>query len=247
MKSIITLVFLTFTISLFSQEIVTDRPDQTESAVSVPENSLQIEAGAVIERTNAGILINESMTFPGILFRYGMIENFEVRVSTSHKKITLKSLGEKEKFSGMSDIEIGGKYEVTDGAFKSAVLAHAVIPSGNKGFTADEYGFIGLVALSHDVTDNFSLGYNAGYSNYSGMDGNLIYSVAASFGLTEDLGCFLEYYGQYAQMEYDYHNMDAGFTYLIQDNLQLDFSFGSSLDIRSNFYSAGVSWRIDRN
>lgn len=36
---------LFFSTILFSQELVTDRPDQTESAVVVPKGGFQLEAG----------------------------------------------------------------------------------------------------------------------------------------------------------------------------------------------------------
>jgi hypothetical protein len=41
-------------------------------------------------------------------------------------------------------------------------------------------------------------------------------------------------------------NLDAGITYLVNPNLQLDFSFGTGINHTMNFISAGISWRTGR-
>jgi len=37
-------------------------------------------------------------------------------------------------------------------------------------------------------------------------------------------------------------SFDAGFTYLLRDNFQLDFSFGTGINYKMNYLSAGFSW-----
>ena len=47
-------------------------------------------------------------------------------------------------------------------------------------------------------------------------------------------------------IEFDEHasNFDAGFTYLIKDNFQLDFSFGTGINHAMNYLSIGCSLNI---
>jgi hypothetical protein len=53
-----------FISQLSAQELVTDRPDQTESAVTVPLNSLQIETGFVYESLKRIISILKIIQLP---------------------------------------------------------------------------------------------------------------------------------------------------------------------------------------
>ena len=46
---LIFIVLITFNSLIFSQSIITDRPDQTESSFSVEVGQLQIESGLLIE------------------------------------------------------------------------------------------------------------------------------------------------------------------------------------------------------
>lgn len=53
MKILISTLFLFFAVALQAQQqvpdLVTDRPDQTESAATVPKHFLQIETGFILE------------------------------------------------------------------------------------------------------------------------------------------------------------------------------------------------------
>jgi hypothetical protein len=74
-------------------DLVTDRPDQTESSVTVPHKSLQIETGFVFER-----FIHDDYTFDnyGIastLFRYGLLKNMELRLASNYQYSELKTTG----------------------------------------------------------------------------------------------------------------------------------------------------------
>jgi hypothetical protein len=40
-------------------------------------------------------------------------------------------------------------------------------------------------------------------------------------------------------------NFDAGLTYLVKDNVQLDFSFGTGLTHKMNYISLGCCWKIE--
>ena len=48
--------------------------------------------------------------------------------------------------------------------------------------------------------------------------------------------------------EFDIHeaNFDAGLTYLIQDNFQLDASFGTGINHNMNYFSVGASINISK-
>lgn len=59
-------------------ELVTDRPDQTESSTTVPYKSVQVEMGwEHSEEDDDGL---ETDTFPQTLLRYGLADNLELRL-----------------------------------------------------------------------------------------------------------------------------------------------------------------------
>ena len=75
-------------------------------------------------------------------------------------------------------------------------------------------------------------------------NGDLTYSFALGFGINEKASVYLEPYGDLTEFENHIANNDAGVTYLIKNNLQLDISFGTGIDYTMNYTSIGVSWNI---
>src|SRR5688572_15602552 len=61
-------------------ELVTDRPDQTESTATVPAGRVQIEAGATFISDEEESVEIELSQFPGTLVRIGLSERFELRL-----------------------------------------------------------------------------------------------------------------------------------------------------------------------
>ena len=104
-----------------------------------------------------------------------------------------------------------------------------------------------LFAFSHTLTDRIGIGYNLG-AEYDGTEAkaSMIYSFVIGVSPVDKLGLFFEVYGSsYKEFAPD-HRVDAGITYLVTDNLQLDFSGGVGLSKASpdNFISAGLSYRF---
>ena len=60
----------------YGQEIITDRPDFTESPVTVPVGSIQIETGAEYTRDNPA----SELSCPNALVRMGLFEKLECRI-----------------------------------------------------------------------------------------------------------------------------------------------------------------------
>jgi hypothetical protein len=81
----LTILFILFSSISFSQQIDTDRPDQTESSSIIPHKSFQIESGFLIEfdemNTSYGTTSN---TLPTTLFRYGLFDWLELRLVTEY-------------------------------------------------------------------------------------------------------------------------------------------------------------------
>ena len=244
MKNILLLISFTVSISqgLFSQ-IITDRPDQTESSSVVPNGSLQIESGFLVGFEGEQDNYSRQWLLPTTLFRYGVSDAFELRFLSQFE--TQKSGSTKSE--GISDLEIGTKIQLLQDENKNteiAFLSHLILPTGSSELSSDKYGTINKLSISHSLSEKVGLGYNIGY-NYFGIDkGDLTYSIAIGIGVNDKVGVYIEPYGDIVNFEDFILNFDAGFTYLPHENLQFDFSFGTGINQNMNYISLGASWLL---
>lgn len=237
---LITTLFVTFYGSLYAQ-IVTDRPDQTESSQTVPKWALQLESGFLIAYHDNNQQTTRQILLPTNLFRFGIADWIELRLLNQFEMLKISD----QQFEGISDLEIGTKIQLLKKKnlnTEIAFISHLVIPTGTKELTSDKYGTSNKLSISHMINKNIGIGYNAGY-NYFGMgNGDLTYSLSFGIGINEKVGIYAEPFGEFTNMDVFIVNFDAGFTYLANENLQFDFSFGTGLNQRMNYISIGCSW-----
>ena len=228
--------------SISAQEIITDRPDQTESSSTIPLKSLQIEAGVLFQRSN-GLQAN---AYPSILWRYGVTKKIELRLQTQFE--TNKSIKNTLKNSGISDLQIGTKIQLfkrENTNTEIAFLSHLIIPTAKSELTNDKLGTINKLSISHSITKKIGIGYNVGYDNLGTGSGNLTYSIALGASISDKIGFYIEPYGEFTEFKNHLASFDTGFTYLLKDNFQLDVSYGTGLNYNMNYFSTGFSWNIN--
>lgn len=224
-----------------SQEIATDRPDQTEGSSTVPSRSLQIESGILVKISESNSSKNQQILLPTNLFRLGLTKGIEVRLLSQFES----THGDFGRANGISDLEVGTKiqlYRKENIGFEAAFITHLVLPTGSSHLTNSSYASISKLSTSHVLTENLSLGYNFGYNYFGQHKGDATYSVALSFSVNDKVGVYIEPYGQLSGLNTWVSNADGGFTFLIQENMQFDFSFGTGLNHRMNYLSVGLSW-----
>ncbi len=227
----------------FSAQIITDRPDQTESSSTVGSGNLQIETGLLIGFEGDIQNSNRQVFAPTNLFRYGITENIEIRFLSQFE--TLKN--DIISVQGISDIEIGTKVQILKNENQNieiAFLSHLLIPSGTKELTNDKFGTINKLSISHEINRNVGIGYNLGYNNFGQGKGDLTYSLALGIGINDKVGIYIESYGELVEFDEYISNFDTGVTYLANENMQFDFSFGTGINKRMNYISLGFCWLI---
>lgn len=258
MNFIVIVCFFCFmlTSNIFSQtipDLITDRPDKTESATTVPQGTLQIESGFEYMSDNAadGVEIN-SLSIAGTLFRYGLFENIELRLGGSFllQKIKLNSISIED--GGLADLMLGAKYEFINDHHSIpdiALMLHFFLPVGTEVFKPAKTEPQVILSLAKAINESLDIGINLG-SQYSSEKDNLFYfySLAAGFGITEKFGSFIEIYSELLSGSSPLMMAGAGFTYLLLPNLQLDISGGNGLFNNSKvwYFGAGVSVRLPR-
>ncbi|MFT6717231.1 MAG: hypothetical protein ACJA0Q_001882 [Saprospiraceae bacterium] len=226
-----------------AQTIISDRPTKSVRSTVIPKSSLQVETGMSAGFTPGGGQAINRIIAPSSLFRFGVSEYFELRILTQFE--SFKSPFDLNRTSGMSDLQIGTKIRLLDKEgedTKVSWLTQIAVPTGSRGITTDLYVGINSLAISHVLSENMSLSYNLGYDFYLEKNGNLTYSVALVTAVNDKVSFFVEPYGQYTRLLTYEASFDAGLTYLIKENLQMDFSFGSGLNHKMNFLGVGFSW-----
>ena len=228
--------------------------------MSVAPGRFQLEGGYTFSRFD-----EEKVHSVGeLLLRVGAVDRLEFRLGLNSfvfRNEPADSVGLPPSairtVRGIEDLTLGLKVELVrpppgkPGVPQLAIVAGTTVPTGRAevGFEGAVPG--GILGAGWGITDWLAAGLNVGYAYAEDEEGRfdeLSGSVAFGFGLTRRLGAFAEWFGIFplSPDRDDSNNADAGFTYLLSPNLQLDARLGVGLDEpRPNFFvGAGAAWRI---
>lgn len=242
----------------WDEPLVTDRPDFTESSVTVGRGVTQLEMGYTFtSNDDDGIQVDED-SYPETLFRIGMFaEWFELRIGWNYLEEDVSGVGGDARNEGAEDLSIGCKIALTPQvccAPEMAVILAMTVPTGADVFSADEVLPSFVWAYSWELNDRLALGGNTGFSRELDEVTDESYlqisqSWALGISLTDCVGAYVEYFGLYpssADTERTQHFFDGGFTFLVNNNFQLDIRGGVGLNEAADdyFVGAGSSFRF---
>lgn len=246
--------------SLIAQEdtslgpLITDRPDATESPTAVPKGFLQVETGAFYESFEERNIKIENYTYNTTLVRYGLLNNLELRLGWDfvEGKTTLNGNRLDAVTSGFNPLLFGFKTTIVqeDGCFPEiGFLGHLYFPfSAGTDYKPETTGVDFRFSFAHTLSEASSLSYNLGaaWGNDS-SEANYEYTLAYGYGITEKLGAYVELYGDFPENSAANHLWDAGLTYLVSNNVQLDATVGASITKGQDILlSTGISFRIPK-
>lgn len=238
--------------------LVTDRPDHTESSITVPSGLVQIETGIAFEKFKFG-QYNIDLFKSGIsstLIRVGLTRRIELRLLGE----VAFELGEtpcnSDDFTGFIGTGLGTKIFIAEEKKwlpETAVILHVDLPMGDLDACYTE--FVSrkaepsiLLAMSKSISNRVGVGWNLGVADLENDDTEWIYSAAIGVELTEKIGTFVEIYGAAIHGQDPTLYFDAGFTVGFRPNLQWDLSFGWPLTGHATdfFLSTGLTLRLPR-
>ncbi len=258
-KYLLTIISLLFIHSAFAQDeyppIVTDRPDQTQSAVTVPLKTLQIESGFHFSWRDKEGVETKNLGFNSTLLRWGVLKRLEIRLGAAYAGFEQTDIKTEEttSLSGMAPLVIGIKWNVLEGDGPIPTLAFLTsvdIPAlASNDFNDGEVLQKILMSGSWVLSNTFSLGLNFGtIADWKNSDFTTMYSASLGIGIVKWLGAFVEYYGFAPAGEYSDQRINGGFTFPVRNNLQFDIYGGTGVSKNSPnaFAGFGFSWRIPR-
>ena len=247
-----TLVFLPIFAQQERPELITDRPDATEAPSVVVQGALQIESGALFTSFEDDVLQTNTTTYNTTLLRFGLLENLELRLGWNFVEQRNKLSTAQEEFiqSGLSPLLLGMKVNITQekGWLPTiGLIGHLFLPfTASDDFKPQNTSVDFRFAFDHTLSDSSSIAYNLGAQWEADTPGAAyIYTLAYGYSLTDSFGLYAELYGDIPENNSANHYWDAGLTYLVLPNLQLDATVGTSItEGQDVLVSAGFSYRI---
>jgi hypothetical protein len=234
-KYILLTVAFSFTIAAcFAQpeKIDTDRPDQTESAVTVPKKWLQFEMG-FSKQSDKYYQSDKELDFqhPTLLSKYGLTKCFELRLITTYSTYRDKTNNEiTYRKNGISDVQLGGKVNFFDEKGfrpKTSLIAHYDFSRLRSIYKDTTDGANFRFTMQHTLSEKMALGYNVGMEwGRFGEPPAYIYTFAPGIDISDKWYAYIELFGFIRKNEKPENSIDGGVAYYVTNNFKLDISSG---------------------
>lgn len=243
MKKILSIAVLLFFGFQFAQAqpYSPDRPGIGTGSFTLPENMVGLEAGV----SNSFTPLRDQVNVGQFLLRYGLSEPLELRMNFgSYSSGEQELIGGSRNIDGIQDMSVGVKYNVFNDPGKTNIsaLANVSLPVGSEEFTTDE--FVPLVAVLADFTlqSNWSVSSNLGYSlGLGNVEDFLLFTVTPGFSITDNLGGFIGYAGQFYGSSGTQHWVEGAITFNLNNIGQLDLNIGLETEGDAGFIGLGYA------
>jgi hypothetical protein len=258
LPTLIVLICVMLTGKLLGQQeppdIVTDRPDITESGVTVDPGIYQFEDGFIFENQSGSAegydMFENNYTLSTLLVRIGVVKKLELRIGGDYLYQTVKSNNVQVNNSGFTNLMIGAKYQFMSEDLNGAdfgLLLQFYLPAGNVSFRPENFEPEFIIAAGKSLTESLSISLNIGTHWDSAANIPVfLYSSSFGFNLSDSWDSFVEIFGEVSAHNSISGNFDFGFAFRPIKNLQIDVSAGNeSLSNFNNwFIGSGVSVRL---
>lgn len=205
-------------------DLVTDRPDQTESTATVPQGWVQTELGI-----GAADMSDEAATG---LVRIGLSERVELRLGL-------------DEADPSNDFSLGAKMRLA--AEQGAQPAVSVIVAATRRGAGSKLRPSFRFAFANALNDRLTLAYNAGIAwdeavGSGGLTSRLLWTASLGIAGTDDVGFFVEAFGDSALSASGApeNALDGGVTWKVRPNFQLDIFAGAGASDAAPDWFAGV-------
>ncbi len=230
----------------FAAEFSFDRPGAGIGTGITPVGQLAWEQGlptVSYQEQNIDGVKDKTLTLNGdMLLRTGLANGLELQLGwqgpvwQQHKRA-----GFKTETDGLGDVSIGLKkaIDLKDDRLSMAVLAEAIIATGNDEFTAHDDIYSLTSAVAYEFSDligtSITMRYEAQNSNWA-----VTAIPTIDYKIAGKLSGYSEFIYRKAESQDYQYGLGTGLVYAINDRAQLDASVGVDLDGDVRSYNGGL-------
>ncbi|MEQ1350705.1 transporter [Acinetobacter junii] len=230
----------------FAAEFSFDRPGAGIGTGITPVGQLAWEQGlptVSYQEQNIEGVKDKTLTLNGdMLLRTGLANGLELQLGwqgpvwQQHKRA-----GFKTETDGLGDVSIGLKkaIDLKDDRLSMAVLAEAIIATGNDEFTAHDDIYSLTSAVAYEFSDligtSITMRYEAQNSNWA-----VTAIPTIDYKIAGKLSGYSEFIYRKAESQDYQYGLGTGLVYTINDRAQLDASVGVDLDGDVRSYNGGL-------
>lgn len=236
----------------YAESIRTARPGQGIGAYTLGKNVLQVQSGLNLEKYENDVSDVSTNTWNTVI-RLGVFERFELSglVNLKHRLVEFDNYFYDSDWEekSLNQVAFGARYNIS----KNEEIIPAIGIQSRLTFLLpsdldprEESTLNNILVISNKITPNLSFMTNW-LLIVPGSEPQMrtAYVANLSYSFTDKLGTFVEIYGDLG--ESPNLNYDGGFSFLVNNDLQLDVSAGyqGTNLFPEYFIDFGVSWRID--
>ena len=224
-----------------ADEIVTDRPDVTNSSIVIPAGSLQIENGVNFSARDGDRAIDGTNT----RLRAGIANCLEFLVDTPTYFASIRS----PQNSGFSDVAPALKWQISPAPRKvdlSTVIGVA-LPTGSTSIAGPGAQFYLQFPWSWELRSGWGLsGMFTEFFRPSDAISKRVTETtfAIEKQVTERASLFVEYVGDYPESGSPAQLLNSGGLYRLSPNQQVDFHVALGLNHNTPSYIVGVGYSV---
>ena len=230
-------------------ELVTDRPDFTESSEVVGDRVVQIETGLTFEQDDPA---TRQVTAPQMLVRIGVGQRFELRFAgDGFISQSQKTPAGWARTSGGSDLELGAKFKFLDAdhaGVDMAVIPFLSLPTASESFSSNGYDPGFKLTAARDLPRGFGLSgnFNAAHVTTE-LRRTWEREVSVSLGheLGGPFGAYWEAFGTLTGGGCDC-TVNTGVAMAIGGNSQVDVEVGRGVSGQAQDWFVGIGFAVRR-
>jgi len=231
---------------LFAADFEFDRPGEGLSTGITPVGNVAWEQGLPTALYSKSGDQTATTLSADMLLRTGLSDDLELRLGWAGPTWTqVKSNGQTEEDDGLGDVSIGLKkaIDLDDDKLSMALLAEAIIATGNAGFTNEEDIYSLGSVVSYQYNDLVSTALTM---RYEWQDSNWVVSAIPSLGyrITDRWSGYSELIYRKAESVDNQYALGTGVMYALNDRVQLDANVGVDLDGADRSYFSGLGFSV---
>ena len=235
-----------FSMNTMAAEFSFDRPGTGFGTGITPVGQLAWEQGLPSVSYNESTVEGEKQKTvtlnADMLLRTGLAKDLELQLGWQGPAWTkVKRAGQSVEEDGLGDVSIGVKkaIDLDDDKLSMAILAEAILATGNDGFSNhdDIYSLSSAVAYAASdlITTSITMRYEAQNSNWA-----VTAVPTIEYKIADKWSGFSELVYRKAESEDYEYSLGSGVIYALNDRMQMDASVGVDLNGKDKSYQSGL-------